>query len=231
MALIIDPDDLADSLADDSSQEVFINTSTLRIKLNISGALSTDGVTGRAVYSFLKEQWHDDPLTKNLAAFPFPFEPLGDESFELVDGWDWDSDATRELVRRAGWTVRDTSGNVTQQWAGIITLGALEPGTQVYYLQAGGSATDFALTGSVDQAIQILSDPNGDGAYGDGYDLRGALNLYARQQGDTYSASDLTDIGVTSLAGAGLPIPTDDTCGCPNHTYRCADRRRLERRS
>lgn len=44
MALIVDPDLLADSAVDDGSTEVYINTTTKTIKLNIVGDLSTDGV-------------------------------------------------------------------------------------------------------------------------------------------------------------------------------------------
>lgn len=40
MALITDPDSLTDSAANDNSQPVYINTSTQRIKLVVTGALS-----------------------------------------------------------------------------------------------------------------------------------------------------------------------------------------------
>lgn len=84
MALIIDPDLLLDSALDNGTEEVYINTSSKLIKLVVVGNLSTDGVTLKALYSFLKEQWRNDPNTKNLAAFPFPMVPITDESFELV---------------------------------------------------------------------------------------------------------------------------------------------------
>ena len=83
MALITDPDLLTDSAADDGSEEVFINTTTKKIKLVVVGNLSTDGVTLKALYSFLKEEWKNDPNTKNLAAFPFPMIPITDEAFEI----------------------------------------------------------------------------------------------------------------------------------------------------
>ena len=102
MALITDPDQLEDSAADDGSQEVYINTSTKTIKLVTVGNLSTDGVTLKCLYSFLKEEWRTDPNTKNLAAFPFPMTPITDEQFELVDGWDFVADASRYLIRTGG---------------------------------------------------------------------------------------------------------------------------------
>lgn len=222
MALIVDPDQLTDGTTDNGSTEVFINTSTKTIKLNTTGNLSTDGVTLKALYSFLKEEWKNDPNTKSLAAFPFPMTPITDESFEFIDGWDMANDASRYLIRTAGWTVRNTSGNVTQQWAGIIGLGNVEVDDQPYFWQGGATtATDFQLTGQINQAIQILSDPNGDGNFVDGYDRRTSLTLYVREQGQLFTQATLSDIGVTSMlpiayrfplsTGADLKIVAADT--------------------
>jgi len=224
MALITDPDDLADSVADDASQEVFINTSAKTIKLNIVGNLSTDGVTLKCLYSFLKEEWKDDPNTKNLAAFPFPMTPITDESFEFVEGWDFDADASRYLIRTAGWTVKNTSGNTTQKWAGIIGLGSIESNDQLYFQQvSGGSATNVQLTGQINQAVQILRDDDGDGNYAEGsdYDRRTFFSLFTREYNQLYGKSSLTDIGVTTMdsiayrfpisTGSDLKITADDT--------------------
>ncbi len=208
MALITDPDLLEDSAADDGSQEVFINTTSKTIKLNVVGNLSTDGVTLKALYSFLKEEWRNDPNTKNLAAFPFPMVPITDEAFEFVDGWDFLNDTARYLIRTAGWTVRNTSGAVTAMWAGIIGLGSIESNDQLYYQQAsGGAATNVQLTGQVNQAVQILSDPNGDGSYGDGFDRRSYFRLFAREQGQIYGLAELSDIGVSQMAAQAYRFP------------------------
>lgn len=224
MALITDPDQLADSAADDGSEEVYINTATKTIKLVVVGNLSTDGVTLKALYSFLKEEWKNDPNTKNLAAFPFPMVPITDEAFELVDGWDFFNDTGRYLIRTGGWTVRNTSGNVTQQWAGIVGLGSIESNDQLYYYQGTGSPVNFQLQGQVNQAIQILKDDDGDGNFAEGsdYDRRSSLTLFGREQAQLFGKSTLTDIGVTGnmasqvyrfpiSTGADLKIVTSDT--------------------
>lgn len=223
MALITDPDQLIDSAADDGSEEVFINTTTKKIKLVVVGNLSTDGVTMKALYSFLKEEWKNDPNAKNLAAFPFPMVPITDESFEWVEGWDLENDTARYLIRTAGWTVKNTSGAVTQQWAGIIGLGSIESNDQLYYQQAGGAAVNFQLQGQVNQAVQILRDDDGDGVYAEGsdYDRRTSLSIFTREQAQLFGKSTLTDIGVTSMGpqayrfpistGTDLKINTVDT--------------------
>ncbi len=202
MALITDPDLLEDSAADDGSQEVFINTTTKTIKLVVVGNLSNDGVTLKALYSFLKEEWRLDPNTKNLAAFPFPMVPITDESFELVDGWDFANDTSRYLIRTGGWTVRNTSGSVIAKWAGVVGLGSIESNDQLYFQQvSGGTSANVQLTGQVNQAVQILRDDDGDGNYAEAsdFDRRTFFKLFVREQAQTYDDANLTDIGVTTM--------------------------------
>lgn len=192
MALIVDPDDLAQGV------EVTFDTAAKTIALNSAGDLATvtsqaDGVTLKCLYSFCKEEWKNDAT---LIPFEFPFVPITDESYELVDGWDFANDATRYLIRNAGWAVKNTSGNVTQQWAGIIGLGSIESNDQLYFDQSQGR-TNTQLTGQVNQAVQILDDPNGDGNYTDGFDYRAQFDLYVREQAQIYGKADLADIGVT----------------------------------
>lgn len=208
MPLITDPDQLNDSAADLGAAEVFINTSTKTIKLNTTGNLSTDGVTLKALYSFLKEEWRTDPHSKNLAAFPFPMTPITDESFEFGDGWDLLNDTARYLIRTAGWTVKNTANQTTQVWAGIIGLGFIESNDQLYFQQSSaGAAVNVQLQGQINQAVQILSDPNGDGNYADGFDRRSYFKLFAREQGQLYGISQLSDIGVSTMSAQAYRFP------------------------
>ena len=205
MTLITDPDLLA------QATEVIIAPATKTIDLAIAGDLSTDGVTLKCLYSFLKEEWKADA---NLIKYPFPMTPITDEQFEFINGWDLLDDDARNLVRNAGWAVRNTSGATTAMFAGVITLGALPGTAQVYFAQdAATDATtiDIVLQGPVNQAVQILSDPNGDGSYADGYDYRSFLKLFVREWGDTYAASALTDIGVSALTYQAYRFPLTTT--------------------
>ena len=197
MALIFDPDDL------NQGSEVTFDTGARTITLNIAGNLSTDGVTMKALYSFCKEEWKNDAL---LIPFPFPFTPITDESFELKDGWDFADDASRYLIRTSGWAVVNTSGATTQRWAGIIGLGFIEADDQVYYDQGAG-VTNFQLQGQVNQAVQIYSDPNGDGSVADGFDYRNTFAMYVREQAQLYDASSIADIGVTQMASIAYRFP------------------------
>lgn len=205
MSLITDPDFLSGSALDDGTKNVYINVLSGTIKLVQTGALSTDGVTLKCLYSFLKEQWKNDPNGLNLAAFPFPMTPITDESFELIDGWDFANDATRYLLRTAGWTVKNGgAGAVTQKWAGIIGLGTVPGANQLYYDQLSG-ATNMQLVGQVNQAVLILSDSNGDGVLD--IDNRSSFKLYVREQAQVYGGATLTDIGVTTMDSQAYRFP------------------------
>lgn len=212
MAKITDPDLLNDEATYTGTTEVFINVNDKTIRLTVTGNLSNsgvqneNGVTLKALYSFLKEEWKNDPNSKNLAAFVFPMVPITDESFEFVDGWDMYDDAGRYLLRDTGWSVKNLAGNVTQEWAGIIGLGSIETDDQLYYNQGVG-ATNTQLTGQVNQSVQTLDDPNGDGSYVDGFDYRTTFTLFAREYAQLYSSATLTDIGVTSLGPQAYRFP------------------------
>lgn len=209
MAIQLDPSNLQDSAADDGSQEVYINTAAKSIKLVAVGGIvdtgqqSENGVTGKCVYSFLKEQWRDDPNTKNLAAFPFPLVPITDEFFELVDGWTWANTTSEGLLRNCGWLVRNTSGNLIEHWSGIKTTGSTEANDQLYYQLFGASgdgiAVNFNLPGAVNQGVQVIDDPNGDGSYVDGFSRTTNIKVKNREYNQIYSIGSTLANGESSL--------------------------------
>jgi hypothetical protein len=185
-APITDPDSLT------QGTEVTITSSTRRITLAVAGNMTSDGVTIKALYSFLKEEWRSDA---ELIKFPFPMTPITDEQFELVAGWNFANDASRYLVRTGGWAVKDANGATLEEWAGVITLGSIESNDQVYFQQAtGGAPADFQLTGPVNQAIKVF----GDADHGN-FDRRSFLRLFVREWQQTYDSADLTDIGVSVM--------------------------------
>lgn len=193
MPLITDPDDLNQAI------EVVYDTSALTIQLIEAGNLDADGVTEKAVYSFTKEEWKNDA---NLIKFPFPFVPITDEFFELQEGWNWADTTTRNLLRRGGFLVRNTSGNVTEHWAGVAILGS-EADDQIYY-DTGDGATNFVYTGNTSEVVQVIDDPNGDGNYVDGFNRSSNIDVYNRQQGQLFSKSSTTGNGEASLLAPKL---------------------------
>ena len=171
--------------------------------LTSTGGTVTDGATLQAVYSFLKEEWKTAGSGfVDLIQFIFPLESITREQFEIGGAthgdFDWRDNDTRELIRTGGWAKLDSAGTTKQEYAGVITLGALDTDTQVYYQQVdstSGTATDpknFVLTGPVNQAILVRDVDAGD-------DFRTFLKIYARKKGKSFTQSAIADIGVSSL--------------------------------
>lgn len=200
MALITDPDDIGYEFTYSGTVEMHVNLAAKTIRLVRVGNLSEDGIVIKAVYSKLKDIWKAEALALK---YKFPMTPITDEQFEFVDGWDFyktgsGSDYTPNLIRTGGWARKNTLGVTLEMWAGIISLGSIQAGGQPYFAQSAvDSAHDFNLTGPINQAVQIYSDPNGDGSTLDGFDYRGYMSLFVREQGNTYATSTLSDIGVS----------------------------------
>jgi len=186
MALIIDPDDLI------QDTEVTIDPVAKTIRLNIAGNLSTDGVTGQCLYSFLKEQWKND---NDLIRFSFPMESITNEQFEFIEDWEPFDDTTRKLIRTAGWAEVDDSKITKREYAGIVSLGSIAGEDQPYFQQVSdGVATNTTYSGPVNEAVQIFGNTsNGD------FDYRNYFKLFVREQGKRYSTSQLSDIGVVNM--------------------------------
>ena len=217
--VITDPDQLGYQVNPTSfaagTEEILINTTTKVISLKVTGNLKNAGATIKSVYSKLKDAWRVDTT---LIKFPFPMGPITDEQFEMINGWNWDKVntsgtdgavlSTVQLLRTGGWSVVGATG-ITEQWSGVITLGTLGSLDQVYYQQVGANepSVNFALTGKVNQAVQIYSDPNGDGNVTDGYDRRSYFKIFVREWQKLYAQSEIFDIGVSQKTFQAYRFP------------------------
>ena len=208
MALIIDPDFL------NQSTEVVFDAAAKTVQLLKAGNLSDDGVTLQALYSFAKEEWKSDPT---LIRHPFCLTPITPESFEFINGWAPADQTTIDLIRNAGFAVKAGDGSSLLEYAGIITLGDLGAGDQVYYQQVdGGAAVDVVLTGPVNQCVKVY-----DYNSGSPVDNRGFFKIFAREYQKQYAQAELSDIGVSQLNyqayrfplanAADLVVTQDDT--------------------
>jgi hypothetical protein len=156
---------------------------------------AADGVTLQCLYSALKLLWKNNGT---YVKYPFPIEMITPEQGELLSGWAFANATTRKAIRTAGWVERNVAGNIIKMFAGVVSLGSLGVTDQPYFQQAtNGAATNFTFTGPVNEAIQIVDDPNGDGSYADGYDYRTYCKLFAREYQKVYASASLTDIGVS----------------------------------
>lgn len=214
MAIIIDPDLLA------LTTDIVIDTAAKTIEIKTTGAVtsagSTGGVSGQALYSWLKEQWK---TSSTFIKYPFPMEAITPEQFEFKDGWKPKDDTTRNLIRTAGWAEKSAAGAVLRKYMGVVSLGSLGATDQPYYRWNTGSKVDFAFQGPINQAVQIYGDAdNGNFDYSDGGDT---FTLYVREQAKTYDSINNGGIGAATLTyqtyrfplsnAVDLKIETDDT--------------------
>jgi hypothetical protein len=150
--------------------------------------------------------------------------PITDEQFVLINGWNWDTtltsgtaDAnTQQLIRTGGWQVQNTAGNVTEEWAGIISLGDLvgdsEDTGQVYYDQSNDETADstvnFVLTDKVNQAVQIYRDDDGLGVGSNpDFNRRSFFKMFIREWQKSYASVSFADVGVTTATFQAYRFP------------------------
>lgn len=185
MALIIDPDLLNLGI------EINIDPVGQTIGLSVAGNLSNDGVTLKALYSYLKIKWNDGTFIQ----YSFPMEAITPEQFEFINGWTYLDQTTINLFRTGGFAVRNVSGTSAEEYACIITLGSVEDGGIAYYQQeASGSTTNVVLSGPVNQNVKIYGDVNNGNI-----DYRNYFKIFLREYTMLYSDSQLNDIGVSTL--------------------------------
>jgi len=192
---MVDPDYLNDGT------EIIITPASKTVQLVETGNLTSDGVTIKCVYSKLKELWKTN---NTYIKYAFPMTPITDEQFEMVNDWDWADSTTRYLLRTGGWAVKNTGGISTAEWSGIVGLGSLESDAQVYFQQglagaAGSAASNFQLTGQVNQAIQVYASG--------GDDFRSYLKLFCRHWGYSFAQVEIDDIGVSTLTYQAYRFP------------------------
>lgn len=198
MAKIVDPDQLSQGV------EVVISTAGKTIQLLAAGNLNDDapgkssGVTVQAVYSFLKEEWRTDAA---LNKFKFPMNAIYEAKFELINGWDWADDQTRDLLRDGGFKVIKT----TEEWSCIVSLGDFDAplSDQAYYQQFtgfSGTTSTFDKTGELNENIPIY--------LSGGYNYQSFLKVFLREAAKTYDQSNLlVDQDLTALTYIVYKIP------------------------
>jgi hypothetical protein len=183
-----------------------------------NGLIAKDGVELAALYSKFVDLWN----TLAYQDSPFPMYAIDRLSGQFqfgtdgarYNGWKPANDATRQMLRDGGWSeftagVYDGSGNLisggalARQYVGIVGLGSVSAGSQLYYQRASIDApTNFTFTDQCDEGIQIYGDITAD-ATTTTFDKRTYFKAFVRESNKKYKDSVLADTGKTST-GANI---------------------------
>lgn len=193
MAKIVDPDLLV------VGTELVLDTSAKTIQLVATGNLvAKDGVTVQALYSKLIDLW----TTSTYNKYPMPMYTIDPLSGQFIfgfdggeyNGWKPADDTTRTYLRDGGWSEYSSLGVLNRQYVGIVSLGTVSTGSQLYYIRdAADAPTNFTFTDAVNQGIQVYGD-----ASNGNFDKRTFFKGYVREQGKKYKSSVLADTGKTA---------------------------------
>jgi hypothetical protein len=184
--------------------ELTLDTAANTFTLNVAGNyIAKDGVTLQALYSKFVSLWETTSYNK----YEFPMYAIdalsGQFQFgtdgQTFSGWKPADDATRQGLRDGGWSEFSASGVLNRQYVGIVSLGDVNTGAQLYYQKTnGGTASNFTFVDEVNEGIQVYGDvTNGN------FDSRTYFKGYVREQGKKYKDSVLADTGKTST-GANI---------------------------
>lgn len=191
MAKITDPDSL------NVGTEITLDTTAKTFTLNVAGNITSakEGVTLQALYSKFVDLW----LTASYNKFPFPMYVIDALSGQYVfgfdgtsySGWKPSNNATRQMLRDGGWSEYSSGGVLNRQYVGIVSLGSVNSGAQLYYqLASSDSAVSFTFDDAVNEGIQVYGD-----ASNGNFDKRSFFKGYVREYGKKYKSSILADTG------------------------------------
>lgn len=167
-----------------------------------NGLIAKDGVTLQAIYSKFVELWTGVSYQDS----PFPMYAIDALSGQFqfgtdgstFSGWKPANDVTRQMMRDGGWSEYNSSGVLARQYVGIVSLGTVSNGSQLYYQKTnGGTSANFTFTDAVNEGIQVFGNATAD-ATTTTFDSRTYFKGYVREYGKKYKDSVLADTGKTA---------------------------------
>jgi hypothetical protein len=213
MAKITDPDDLVVSTTSGNvgvDGNIWVDTTAKTFTLAAYGSLiSKDGVTGNALWAKFIDLWTS--TTYQFQSFPMNVLDarsgqylFGQDPGGTYNGWKPANDATRQMIRDAGWSEYSNAGVLNRQYVGLVALASGFPGaTQFFYQKAtSGPAINFTFTDAPNEGIQVFGD-----ASNGNFDDRTYFKLFCREADYTYDDAVLGDVGETGTGPYKVALP------------------------
>ncbi len=202
---IIDPDELivTTNLTFDLPNKTFT--------LVVGGELTAkEGVTGNAIWAKLVDLW----CTEAYQPYPFPMNVLDARSGQYIfgqdpggsyNGWKPATDATRQMIRDAGWSEYSDAGVLKRQYVGMVALASGFPtGAQFYYQKdSTESGVNFTYDDAPNEAIQVY----GIAGEPEVFDDRTFFKLFCREAAYLYDDAVLGDVGESGTGAYKVALP------------------------
>ena len=172
-----------------------------------NGLINKYGVTLQALYSKFVSLW----ATSTYQDSTFPMYAIDALSGQFqfgtdgatFSGWKPATDATRQMLRDGGWSEYNSSGVLARQYVGIVGLGSVSVGSQLYWQRTAAAApTNFTFADQANEGIQVYGDLAAD-ATTTTFNDRTFFKGYVREYAKKYKDSVLADTGKT---GTGANI-------------------------
>ena len=183
--------------------ELTIDEAAKTFTLNVAGNLvAKDGVQLQALYSKFVDLW----ATASYQDSPFPMYAIDALSGQFqfgtdgatFSGWKPATDATRQMLRDGGWSEYNAAGVLARQYAGLVGLGAVSAGAQLYFQRVSTDApTNFTFTDQCNEGIQVYGNIAAD-ATTTTFDKRAYFKGFVREYAKKYKDSVLADTGKTA---------------------------------
>ncbi len=180
--------------------ELIIDEVNRTFQLAVAGNLiAKDGVAMQALYGKFVDLWatatyQDSPFPMNAIDALSGQYQIGIDAGGNANGWKPLDVATRQMMRDGGWEEYDATGTLLREYAGVVGLGTVSTGSQLYYTRTPTEAPiNFTFTDQCNEGIQVYGDVNNGN-----FDHRTFFKAYVREQGKTYKDSILADTGKTA---------------------------------
>ena len=201
MTKIIDPDLLVVSTTFGNlgiDGNIWLDTTAKTFTLApYADLIAKDGVTVNAIWAKFVDLWATGTTYK---PFPFPMNVLDAKSGQYIfgqdpsgtsNGWTPADDTTRQMMRDGGWSEYSNTGVLNRRYTGVVSLGDVNTGAQLYYQRDSADApSNFTFTDEVNEAIQIY----GNVANGN-FDKQTYFKGFVREYAKKYKDSVLADTG------------------------------------
>jgi len=223
-----------------SELSVHFDTGSKHIYVIEQGNVTSDGVDLQTIYSFFKEERKSDAdlIKHQVSMVAIDFDAgkyeLGTDGVNF-NGWRFEDNAsfairTRKLIRSAGWSELDSSGNLIKQYSGIFTIGTFEDvaaDTAYYFFGTDPLVDDtvnYDFPGPVNEAILVFDEignpptctfatsstiTRASGSFiTDGYKVGGSVTIRAAGHASRIGTFVLTSVAALTLTVTGTPFTT-----------------------